>query len=450
MDKRSLIAKLPPYQDKWVTVKNDHNVKDIITDILKKHKQFAPYYDCIALSFDRNTIDKICNDLYQFCKENIKYKEEKEDNQTTAIPTGILLRGYGDCKHYASFIGGVLDSIDRLTGKQIDWHYRFVSYNALNSTPHHVFIVVNDGDDEIWIDPTPGADKLYPSWIEDRYVKKSKPMPLHSNIGSVQKVGTFLEEVVDNPEVKQAASQLITSVTNLFTNLVNSFVIGDQVPNYPIKSKNTYSKIITQIQGQFPPPNTIDEARAQLPKAIEARDIAHTKAIQKGSVDNPYAVDETYAMIYQEVINTLQAAIAKYDAAVKTGSTNHGGLPLPTSNSKTLMYVGLGVAAFVLLKPKRKTSGMGSIDNTTLLLLGVGGFILFKAFNGGGNVDQKRKDIDALFISEGGGPIAYDMTDQEVLDSWELIFYYTPNNIQVPEPMATRLRAISVKYNIFT
>src|SRR5574337_974124 len=99
VEKEILLRKLPPYRDEWITVKDDQDVHDIINEILDAHKEFAPYYDKIALYFDADTIGGVCNNLYKFCKENISYHEETADDQTTALPAGILTRGYGDCKH---------------------------------------------------------------------------------------------------------------------------------------------------------------------------------------------------------------------------------------------------------------------------------------------------------------------------------------------------------------
>lgn len=183
----ALLQCLPPYQDKWITVHPKQNVRHIINEILEAHSEFAPYYDDIALYFLEDDTEDICKKLYSFLKKNIHYREEKEEEQTTALPTGILTRRMGDCKHYASFAGGVLDAINRMTGRNIDWNYRFASYDAFNSTPHHVFTVVKDDDrngEEIWIDPTPGASDMVPVWITDKKIKVSK-MALRRNISGI-------------------------------------------------------------------------------------------------------------------------------------------------------------------------------------------------------------------------------------------------------------------------
>lgn len=180
--RKELLQHLPPYRDEWVVVHSNQSVKNIITELLNAHREFAGYYDMIAPLFDADTTEKICKNLYTFCKKNIEYKEESEDRQTTAIPAGILTRGYGDCKHYASFCGGVLDAIGRMKGEPIDFYYCFASYNPDQPDPYHVFIVVNDNGQQIWIDPTPGAEDKTPVWVVN---KKISGMPLLRNIAGI-------------------------------------------------------------------------------------------------------------------------------------------------------------------------------------------------------------------------------------------------------------------------
>jgi hypothetical protein len=164
-------------------INDRQTVKDIIAEVLEAHQEFSPYYDKIALYFDDSNSEKICDKIYRFLKENVKYKEESENDQTSALPTGILIRGHGDCKHFSGFSAGILDALNR-TGKKLNWCYRFASYRVLSRTPHHVFVVVKDQGSELWIDPTPGADKLEPVWIIDK--KINAKMPLRRNIAGVQ------------------------------------------------------------------------------------------------------------------------------------------------------------------------------------------------------------------------------------------------------------------------
>lgn len=189
---KELLQCLPPYQDKWLLIEDNQTVKDIIIEVCDAHKEFAPHYDKISSFFTDRDIKNVCDNLYTFLKKNIKYKEESEHNQTSSIPAGILTRGVGDCKHYSGFAAGVLDAMKR-QGEKLNWCYRFASYKLFDSTPHHVFVVVNPGTiNEIWIDPTPGADKLQPVWFTDKKVKTD--MAIRRNIaGGFEEI--YFEEV---------------------------------------------------------------------------------------------------------------------------------------------------------------------------------------------------------------------------------------------------------------
>lgn len=202
---QTLIGALPPYKDEWVVIHPNQQVHDIIREVLDAHKEFAPYYDDIALYFDATTLDETCDDLYRFCKKNLRYKEEGEEQQTTALPTGLLKRGYCDCKGYAGFCGGVLDALNRLTGRKINWCYRFASYSPFDSTPHHVFIVVRDGSEEMWIDPTPNSDRMTPVWETD---KKISGMPLMRNIAGVGDGAIGIASLTVTPYTQPGETQL--------------------------------------------------------------------------------------------------------------------------------------------------------------------------------------------------------------------------------------------------
>jgi len=182
--REQLLAALPAYRDEWLLIHPDQTVKDIIIEVLNAHDEFAPYYDKLALYFNTGDTEEVCVNLFDFCKENIKYKEETEEEQTSALPAGVITRGYGDCKHYAGFCGGVLDALNRNEGRKIKWCYRFASYSLLDATPHHVFIVVDDNGREIWIDPTPGSESKFPIYQVDKTLK-AKKMALIRNIAGV-------------------------------------------------------------------------------------------------------------------------------------------------------------------------------------------------------------------------------------------------------------------------
>lgn len=151
-----ILSRLPPFRDEWVLVKEEQYVPDIMRDIIAKHRQFRGYYDEFSYLFYDKNVSVIADNLYDFCKREIDYEEETVDFQTTAIPQGILTRGFGDCKHYASIIGGVIDSLNRTMGCGIEWCYMFAGYDGADE-PYHVFVQVKDHNEFLWIDPTPGA-----------------------------------------------------------------------------------------------------------------------------------------------------------------------------------------------------------------------------------------------------------------------------------------------------
>lgn len=239
----NLLECLPPYEDQWIVITGKQSVKDIIHEVLDSHEEFKPFYDRIALFFDGDTTEDICKNLYDFLKKNIKYREEKEDDQTTAVPTGILIRGFGDCKHYSTFSGGVLDALNRLKDKGIKWSYRFASYDPFNKNPHHVFVVVKDGNDEIWIDPTPGSDQNTPLWYLD---KKVSTMALRRNIAGLG----YLEPIALTAEAEQPATDTV-------------YLAPDQLPIQPNEEPSpVYTDALEETQAE-------EEVTPELQNAIE-------------------------------------------------------------------------------------------------------------------------------------------------------------------------------------
>lgn len=153
-----LLAKLPPYRDEWELITPRQYVPEIIAEVMAAHRLFGGYYDQFSYMFYTPNPSEIAERLYAFCKQHIRYKEEGVKTQTTALPTGILSRGYGDCKHYALFIAGVISSLNRLYGCCFDAAFVFAGYGRAKEA-HHVFVSVYDPvtNEQIWVDPTPGS-----------------------------------------------------------------------------------------------------------------------------------------------------------------------------------------------------------------------------------------------------------------------------------------------------
>lgn len=170
MNKADLLAVLPTYGgDRDIIVPGRQKIRDIIKEVLNAHERYAGDYDQLVEAgyFDAITAPE---DLFHFCQSQLKYIEEPRKDQTTRSPAGIIVLSdvIGvDCKHYAGFIAGVLDALNR-AGYDFDWHYCFVSYNEEDKKPEHVFVICDD----YWIDPAPVRDiatkRYYPRSFDDR------------------------------------------------------------------------------------------------------------------------------------------------------------------------------------------------------------------------------------------------------------------------------------------
>jgi hypothetical protein len=152
MTKETLLAVLPDYRHKLVMIKKRQSVSDILKEVLVSHEFFEKDYDTIAAKFLGGSDLEIAKRIFNFLKLNVRYYEEPESKQVIKSPAAIIETGVCDCKCYASFIGGVLDAINRQGGEFV-WNYAFASYTAGVDTPGHVFVQIDIDGTEYWIDP---------------------------------------------------------------------------------------------------------------------------------------------------------------------------------------------------------------------------------------------------------------------------------------------------------
>ncbi len=129
----------------------DQNVAEIIKAITEAHKLDKTDYDQFSHRFWKGDAEHTGRELFSFLKKNVTYDIEPEADQTVKTPGVILHHRYGDCKHYALWICGVCDSLNR-QGYPIEAKYRFVS-DYPNAEVHHVFAVIKDKRGEYWCDP---------------------------------------------------------------------------------------------------------------------------------------------------------------------------------------------------------------------------------------------------------------------------------------------------------
>ena len=190
MQKNILLGRLKSFGGNSKMIVRDQQVPDIISAMLSAHKMYASEYDKISKDFYSGDGIQTAKNLFQFLKKNVKYSIESDKNQRIMSPAAILSLGKNDCKNYALWIMGNLDSLKRkgLINNKI--YYRFASYKLLDEIPHHVFAVIQDNQgNEYFIDPvlsTFNERKTYYHKID-----KEPVMPLYSVSGIGNQVGLF-------------------------------------------------------------------------------------------------------------------------------------------------------------------------------------------------------------------------------------------------------------------
>jgi len=357
----TLLSVLPPFNNKAVLIEQAQEVGDIVKEVVNAHREFAGDYDAIYQFFENGSIKQIAERLFSFCRENIVYDVETEQHQTTRSPAAILAMGYGDCKHYAGFIAGVLDAINRNTQKRIPWKYRFASYEVLNTDPGHVFVVVDDKNYSYWVDPVlQGFNiRMHPFYYLD------------------QKVNTMLTRLSGLPAVGFDPA-IIMTVIQTANDFIKLFGGGDAVPNYPVKTQSTYQQIKAHIQTLIPlPPTSVEQAKQLLATATQLREEAYQ--MLGGEKNAPL---ETYILLYEEIIvgltNYIKAGGGQFSLPpagsglqyYPSGSTPPGTSPIVGGDNGLLWALGGGAIVWFLTK-KLMFAAAGA----------AGGYIISKQLN---------------------------------------------------------------------
>lgn len=154
-----IASQLPAYKGDHKVLVSNQDFKDIMIGLLKEHDVSARDYDKISEKFWAGSGSATCRNIFDYCKRNMDYSEESAASQTVRTPSAILAEGKSigvDCKHYSSFICGVIDSLRR-KGYPVVCFYRFVAYPTVNRPgnrdPGHVFAVAICDKRQIFVDP---------------------------------------------------------------------------------------------------------------------------------------------------------------------------------------------------------------------------------------------------------------------------------------------------------
>lgn len=173
VSKSAVLKKLAPFNNFRKVVTADQTVTDIIDGIVDTHYQYADEYDKISNYFVGESELETARNIFNFLKSNVPYYIESNNNQTLRSPSAIVALP-GDCKSYALFANGVLDSLNRKGIFQVPLAFRFAGYKDSTREPQHVFAVMYPGTKkEIWIDPVLPRfnEKRQPSFYKDKKIK---------------------------------------------------------------------------------------------------------------------------------------------------------------------------------------------------------------------------------------------------------------------------------------
>lgn len=255
IDKAVLLSYLPPFMNiETVTVPGQQTVEEIMDDLIEAHYDYASDYDKIYEFFLCDSLLNTCHYIFNFCKDNIKYKAESQNRQTSRSPAAILVlgdytSGKNDCKHNAAFVGGLLDAINRNCNWSIDWNYRFASYDPMDETPAHVFVVVNIDGKETWVDPVLPRfnQRLQPYFYCDEYIKRKKMSV--SRISGIEQITAGDTGALDDPAIAEALQSIDLSI-DMPQDLQNAMLI---LMHYGVMNKeglvdmDRYKSLITSL-----------------------------------------------------------------------------------------------------------------------------------------------------------------------------------------------------------
>jgi hypothetical protein len=173
VSKAAVLEKLAPFKNYKRVVSSDQTVTDIIDGIVDTHYKWEKEYDKISDYFVGESELETARNIWNFLKSNVPYYIESTSNQTLRSPSAIVALP-GDCKSYALFANGVLDSLNRKGIYQVPLAFRFAGYKDSTREPQHVFAVMYPGTKkEIWIDPVLARfnEKRQPSFYKDKKIK---------------------------------------------------------------------------------------------------------------------------------------------------------------------------------------------------------------------------------------------------------------------------------------
>jgi hypothetical protein len=213
VNRNVLIGKVSPFTGKREIVVANQDTVDIIDALIKNHYKYSNEYDKIFRYFDGGSVEETAYNVWQFLKDDFKYTIEPEKMQILRSPAAILASNVIgiDCKGYATFANGIMDAYRRNNKKNFDVYYRFASYDPFDSTPQHVFAVINENGVEYWIDPVLDQfdEKRQPYYYKNKIIKNMALVAMSGipTISGTQnnQIGLWYEDILKSaPDIIKA------------------------------------------------------------------------------------------------------------------------------------------------------------------------------------------------------------------------------------------------------
>ena len=195
ISKNAVLQKLAPFTNFKKVLIDDQNTSDIIQGILDNHDNYQDEYDKISEMFIGDNEVETARNVFNFLKQNVPYYIEPIEKQTLRSPSAIVCMKQGaDCKSYASFINGIMNSLNKKGIFRVPLAYRFASYRYDTKEPQHVFAVLYPGTkNEVWVDPVLAKfdQRKEPVFIKDKKIK----MALIAMSGTATQPAASLQEM---------------------------------------------------------------------------------------------------------------------------------------------------------------------------------------------------------------------------------------------------------------
>ena len=195
ISKNAVLQKLAPFTNFKKVLIDDQNTSDIIQGILDNHDNYQDEYDKISEMFIGDNEVETARNVFNFLKNNVPYYIKPIEKQTLRSPSAIVCMKQGaDCKSYASFINGIMNSLNKKGIFKVPLAYRFASYRYDTKEPQHVFAVLYPGTkNEVWVDPVLAKfdQRKEPVFIKDKKIK----MALIAMSGTATQPAASLQEM---------------------------------------------------------------------------------------------------------------------------------------------------------------------------------------------------------------------------------------------------------------